>query len=86
MWNHVQVPAKAICYCLCMQSLHIQKSFREENSMAKVTIFIKKMKNSNAFQCNETVLCQQRLFIKRETNGTWSGNRWPFRLILHFFE
>ena len=35
-----------------------------------------KMENSNAFQCKETVLCQQRSFIKRETGGTSSDNEW----------
>ena len=35
-----------------------------------------KMENSNAFQCKEIVLCQERSFIKRETSGTSSDKEW----------
>ena len=47
-----------------------------QNDVRLIFLCTMKMENSNAFQWKETVICQQRSFIKRETSGTSSENEW----------
>ena len=51
-----------------------------QNDVRLLFLFIMKMENSNVFQCKETVLCQERSFIKRETSGTSNDNKWRQRV------
>ena len=47
-----------------------------QNDFRLLFLFTMKMESNNVFQCKETVLCQERSFIKRETSGTLRDNEW----------